>query len=223
MINGVSFYAAYLAPIIVILIINFIFLILSVRAIFGSAQRTGQKGYSKKRKLRIILSCVVIMGLTWIIGVLAIGPLKTTLQIVFTIFNSLQGVFIFLFYCLLNNRVQEEWKACFGIKAIGDTSSQSSKKTASSKTSLKSSKRRFSRSKEKSSAEIQSESRSNDYTNSLLALQSDFVNKEYRNEGVFINLEDKQVVLSYIGPHVDTKDNENINESKRAPHLTTSL
>ena len=223
MINGVSFYAAYLAPIVIILILNFVFLILAIRGIFGSAQKTGQKGYSKKRKLRIILSCLVIMGLTWIIGVLAIGPLKTTLQIVFTIFNSLQGAFIFVFYCLLNSRVQEEWKACFGIGTTGEMSSQGSKKTSSSKASMKSSRRRLSRSKEKSSAESQSESRSNDYTNSLLALQRDFINREYRNEGVFINLEDKQIVLSYVGPLEESKDDGNIKEPKRAPHLATSL
>ena len=223
MINGNSFYAAYLAPIGLILVINFVFLIFSLRGIFGSAQKTGRKGLSKKRKFRIILSCVVMMGLTWLVGMFAIGPLKTTLQVLFTIFNSLQGVFIFFFYCLLNKKVQEEWRACFFGGERSDSSVPSSKKT-SVKSSEKRHKKRFLRGgKEHSSSSMQSVSKHDEYKESILALQKDFVDKEYRMEGVFVNLEDRRAVLSYMGPLDDSALSGGSAKPDRDPYLSTTL
>ena len=226
MINGISFYAAYLAPIGIILIANFVFLILSIRGIFGSAQKTKSKGMGKKRKIRIILSCVTIMGLTWVIGVFAIGPLKLTLQILFTIFNSLQGVFIFLFYCLMNKKVQDEWRVCLCGKSKDDvTSTSQGSRKSTSKFSLKSSRRRLSGGKkEVSSAMSTSESKSNDYTSSLLALQRDFAKQDYRPEGVFITLQEKSKLGSHLGPAAETEeDPEKIAKVERDPNISTSV
>ena len=222
MINGVSFYVAYLAPIVVMLITNFIFLMLSLRGIFGSARKTGNKGFSKKRKVRIVLSCVVLIGLTWIIGVFAIGPLKSTLQILFTILNSLQGVFIFLFYCLLNSKVQEQWRIFLGYEETGEASSQSSKKTA-----LKTSKdfrRRFSRgNKEPSSSATHSESKLNEYNISLRSLHLEFANRDYQAQGVFAKAEDKRVALSFEGPFQQDENIDMISKADEDTHEVTSL
>jgi len=223
MINGISFYVAYLVPIGLILIINFVFLVLSIRGIFGSAQKTGRKGLSMKRKFRIILSCVTMMGLTWLIGMFAIGPLKIALQVLFTIFNSLQGVLIFLFYCLLNKKVQEEWRACLFGGERSDSSVPSSKKT-----SVKSSEKRHKRrsllgKKEHTSSSMQSVSKQDEYKESILALQKDFVGKEYRLEGVFANLEDRRAVLSYMGPLDDSAHGGSNTAPDRDPHLSTTV
>ncbi|EMP26101.1 EGF-like module-containing mucin-like hormone receptor-like 1 [Chelonia mydas] len=53
---------------------------------------------------------VFILGCTWIFGLLQVGPAATVMAYLFTIINSLQGVFIFLVHCLLNKQVREEYK-----------------------------------------------------------------------------------------------------------------
>ncbi len=64
------------------------------------------------RKLRIATACTVLMGVTWIFGVFAIGELTLTFQILFTVFNSLQGFFIFLFYCVGKSDLRKELRKC---------------------------------------------------------------------------------------------------------------
>uniref|UniRef100_F6XVN8 G-protein coupled receptors family 2 profile 2 domain-containing protein n=1 Tax=Monodelphis domestica TaxID=13616 RepID=F6XVN8_MONDO len=54
-----------------------------------------------------------ILGCTWCLGVLQMGPTAQIMAYLFTIINSLQGVFIFLVYCLLNHQVREQYKKWF--------------------------------------------------------------------------------------------------------------
>ncbi|ELK37341.1 EGF-like module-containing mucin-like hormone receptor-like 2, partial [Myotis davidii] len=46
-----------------------------------------------------------ILGCTWCLGILQVGPAAHAMAYLFTIINSLQGVFIFLVYCLLSQQV----------------------------------------------------------------------------------------------------------------------
>uniref|UniRef100_A0A8C3XW33 Uncharacterized protein n=1 Tax=Chelydra serpentina TaxID=8475 RepID=A0A8C3XW33_CHESE len=46
-----------------------------------------------------------ILGCTWCLGLLQIGPAATVMAYLFNIVNSLQGAFIFLVHCLLNRQV----------------------------------------------------------------------------------------------------------------------
>ena len=46
-----------------------------------------------------------ILGCTWCLGILQVGPAAHVMAYLFTIINSLQGVFIFLVYCLLSQQV----------------------------------------------------------------------------------------------------------------------
>ncbi|XP_049644322.1 adhesion G protein-coupled receptor E3 [Suncus etruscus] len=47
-----------------------------------------------------------ILGCTWLLGLLQFGPAARVMAYVFTITTSLQGIFLFLVYCVLNQRVQ---------------------------------------------------------------------------------------------------------------------
>ncbi|XP_026518425.1 adhesion G protein-coupled receptor E2-like, partial [Terrapene carolina triunguis] len=51
-----------------------------------------------------------VLGCTWSLGLLQIGPAATFMVYLFTIVNSLQGAFIFLVHCLLNRQVREEYR-----------------------------------------------------------------------------------------------------------------
>ncbi|XP_045848146.1 adhesion G protein-coupled receptor E3 isoform X2 [Meles meles] len=48
-----------------------------------------------------------ILGCTWFLGILQVGPAAHIMAYLFTIINSLQGVFIFLVYCLLSQQVRK--------------------------------------------------------------------------------------------------------------------
>ncbi|VFV31920.1 egf-like module-containing, partial [Lynx pardinus] len=56
---------------------------------------------------------LLILGCTWCLGVLQVGPAARIMAYLFTIINSLQGVFIFLVYCLLSQQVREQYRKWF--------------------------------------------------------------------------------------------------------------
>nr|XP_012423694.1 PREDICTED: EGF-like module-containing mucin-like hormone receptor-like 2 [Odobenus rosmarus divergens] len=72
-----------------------------------------------------------ILGCTWCLGILQVGPAAHVMAYLFTIINSLQGFFIFLVYCLLSQQVREQYKKWF--KGIRKTRAESEKYTLSSK------------------------------------------------------------------------------------------
>ena len=53
-----------------------------------------------------------LFGLTWLFAILtfSVNGLRETFQILFTVFNSFQGFFIFLFFCVFNKEAVESWK-----------------------------------------------------------------------------------------------------------------
>ncbi|XP_005865909.2 PREDICTED: adhesion G protein-coupled receptor E2 [Myotis brandtii] len=72
-----------------------------------------------------------ILGCTWCLGILQVGPAAHAMAYLFTIINSLQGVFIFLVYCLLSQQVQEQYRKW--LKGIKESKAISEKYTLSSR------------------------------------------------------------------------------------------
>ncbi|XP_074194198.1 adhesion G protein-coupled receptor E2 isoform X1 [Rhinolophus sinicus] len=72
-----------------------------------------------------------ILGCTWSLGILQVGPAARAMAYLFTIINSLQGVFIFLVYCLLSQQVREQYRKW--LKAVTKTKAESEKYTLSSR------------------------------------------------------------------------------------------
>ena len=74
-----------------------------------------QKGFNTATAIRLLINFIGIMfvfGLTWLFGALTITiqPINDIFQVLFVIFNSLQGFFIFLFFCVLSKEARESWK-----------------------------------------------------------------------------------------------------------------
>ena len=59
-----------------------------------------------------ITGVMFLFGLTWLFAVLTISVtgLRQIFQILFVIFNSFQGFFIFLFFCIFNKEAIESWR-----------------------------------------------------------------------------------------------------------------
>ena len=110
---------SFLAPILVIVFVNtiiFIWVVVVVsRHTRDKAARTNTT-VSKQQILRMMISIsgvLFLFGLTWLFFVLTISVpgLRETFQILFTVFNSLQGFFVFAF--ILFTEGFSYWKAAF--------------------------------------------------------------------------------------------------------------
>ncbi|KAK7481923.1 hypothetical protein BaRGS_00026831, partial [Batillaria attramentaria] len=110
--TGTAFYAAFVGPVCLILLLNLVSFVLVLRVILGLTDK--QETSQAAQKLRRAIGVVVLLGLTWVFGLLSI---EDTSQIVFNylfaVFNSLQGLFIFLFYCVFNKNTRAIWQRCF--------------------------------------------------------------------------------------------------------------
>ena len=75
-----------------------------------------------------IMGVMALFGLMWVFGALTVREASTAFQFLFAIFNSLQGFFIFLFFCVLGKDGRELWLhvLCCGRKIPGITSSTQS-------------------------------------------------------------------------------------------------
>ncbi|KAK3726294.1 hypothetical protein QZH41_012720 [Actinostola sp. cb2023] len=63
-----------------------------------------------KSLIRACITLLPILGLTWFFGILAINKKTIVFEYLFCIFNSIQGVLIFLFYCVGSSEVRRECK-----------------------------------------------------------------------------------------------------------------
>ena len=74
-------------------------------------------GYKKIIFLMIRISGVMaLFGLTWLFAILtvvSVTGLQEMFQILFTVFNSFQGCFIFIFLCVLDQKIRKSWKRIY--------------------------------------------------------------------------------------------------------------
>ncbi|XP_050927563.1 adhesion G-protein coupled receptor G6 isoform X7 [Lates calcarifer] len=86
------------------------------------------------RNLRSAISLTFLLGMTWGFALFSWGPVQLAFIYLFTIFNSLQGLFIFIFHCALKENVQKQWRRyfCCGRFKLSDNSDWS--KTATNNT-----------------------------------------------------------------------------------------
>ncbi|XP_070563607.1 uncharacterized protein [Ptychodera flava] len=57
-------------------------------------------------------ACVLLclLGITWVFGLLYINSETLFMAYIFTVLNAFQGLFIFVFHCLMNDKVKKEYK-----------------------------------------------------------------------------------------------------------------
>jgi len=63
--------------------------------------------------IRGSLALVFLLGITWTFGLLYLWSESLFMAYVFTIANSLHGMFIFVFNCLTNEKVRQEYRKLF--------------------------------------------------------------------------------------------------------------
>ncbi|KAG5208645.1 hypothetical protein JEQ12_016210 [Ovis aries] len=105
-----KFIWAFLGPVCAIICVNFVFFLM-VFWILKRKLSSLNTEVSTIRNIKMLTfkatAQLFILGCTWFLGLLQVGPAARVMAYLFTIINSLQGVFIFLVYCLLSQQVQK--------------------------------------------------------------------------------------------------------------------
>ncbi|KAK7125793.1 hypothetical protein R3I93_021229 [Phoxinus phoxinus] len=109
--NDVVFYMSVVSYIAFILLCNgsiFLVVLIQIRNMQVNQPAGTRSGIWKD--LRAVVSLTFLLGLTWSVAFLAWGPAKVFLLYLFSILNSLQGFFIFVFHCLMKENVRKQWR-----------------------------------------------------------------------------------------------------------------
>ncbi|XP_052401322.1 uncharacterized protein LOC127948716 isoform X4 [Carassius gibelio] len=109
-----GFIWSFLGPVCVILASNTI-LFINIVISLNSALRCLNAEVSQIKQTKIMvfktMAQFVVLGCPWILGFFSNN--SKVLEILFLILNSQQGTFIFLIYCVLNNKVREQYRKFF--------------------------------------------------------------------------------------------------------------
>ncbi|XP_016381495.1 G-protein coupled receptor 126-like [Sinocyclocheilus rhinocerous] len=109
--NDVVFYVSVVSYIAFILLCNgsiFLVVLIQIRNMQVNQPAGTRSGILKD--LRAVVSLTFLLGLTWSVAFLAWGPVKVFFLYLFSILNSLQGFFIFVFHCLMKENVCKQWR-----------------------------------------------------------------------------------------------------------------
>ncbi|XP_045709439.1 adhesion G protein-coupled receptor E2-like isoform X3 [Phyllostomus hastatus] len=129
-----GFVWTFLGPVCIIISINWAFFLMTIW-ILKNKLSSLNSDVSTLQNTRMLtfkaMAQLFILGCTWCLGVLQLGSAARAMAYLFTIINSLQGVFIFLVYCLLSQQVREQyWQ---WLKGARKTKADSEKYTLSSR------------------------------------------------------------------------------------------
>ncbi|XP_071797059.1 uncharacterized protein [Asterias amurensis] len=101
---GLAMYLGLLTPIALILLHNVITFILVMRSLLKVKEASRTEQITKRLQNAVGISA--LMGLTWCFGFLAIEGATFAFQLLFCVFNSLQGVVVFVMFCARREEVR---------------------------------------------------------------------------------------------------------------------
>ncbi|KAJ0058705.1 hypothetical protein NL108_000400, partial [Boleophthalmus pectinirostris] len=145
---------SFIGPVTFIIVVNVIFLVVTMYKMVKHS--TSMKPDSSRlggiRDLkRVMCFCrswvlgafalLCLLGLTWSFGLFFLNESSIVMAYLFTIFNTLQGMFIFIFHCLLQKKVRKEYSKCFRQSqccgALPSEGSHSAAKTSTSRSTAR--------------------------------------------------------------------------------------
>ncbi|CAD0206234.1 unnamed protein product [Chrysodeixis includens] len=107
------FIMSFVGPVILVLVANWICLIMVIymmctHSTVSLKAKDDAKLYKMKVWLKSSLVLAFLLGLTWTFGLLYLSEQTVAMAYAFTILNSLQGLVIFIFHCLQNDKFRNE-------------------------------------------------------------------------------------------------------------------
>ncbi|XP_059950455.1 adhesion G protein-coupled receptor E3 [Mesoplodon densirostris] len=133
-----KFIWAFLGPVCAIICVNFVFFLLVLWILKRKLSSLNSEVSTIQNIKMLTLKAtaqVFILGCTWCLGFLQMGPAARVMAYLFTIMNSLQGFFIFLVYCLLSQQVRKWFGEIIKSKSEPETHTLSSRLGPDSKPS----------------------------------------------------------------------------------------
>ena len=118
---------------IIILLINIALLIMAAVQMWRHKKKQygEMKAKDVKKWLKAVISLVVVMGVTWIVGVLIVEVEELLpLAYIYTIMVAFQGVWIFLFFVVLEMKVNQGYTKVWNTKISALFSSKSTLSTS---------------------------------------------------------------------------------------------
>ncbi|KAM7409511.1 hypothetical protein PAMA_001139 [Pampus argenteus] len=135
---------SFIGPVTFIIMLNLIFLIITMyKMVKHSTTLKPDSSRLENIKSWVMgaFALLCLLGLTWSFGLFFINEASIVMAYLFTIFNTFQGMFIFIFYCLLQKKVRKEYSKCFRhtycCGGLPTESSHGSAKTATTRTSAR--------------------------------------------------------------------------------------
>ncbi|KAF7670279.1 hypothetical protein LDENG_00299810 [Lucifuga dentata] len=139
--NDITFYIAVVAYYCVIFLFSLIMFIVVLVQLCRIKRQNPHIVHHRTtlQDMRSVTGITLLLGLTWGFAFFAWGPVNLPFMYLFSIFNCLQGFFIFVFYCAVKEKVRRQWRMylCCGKLRLAENSEWS--RTATQKTVKKSS------------------------------------------------------------------------------------
>ncbi|XP_036762497.2 cadherin EGF LAG seven-pass G-type receptor 1 isoform X3 [Manis pentadactyla] len=119
---------SFAGPIGTVLIVNTVIFVLSAKV---SCQR--KRHYYERKgvvsRLRAAFLLLLLIGATWLLGLLAVNRDALTFHYLFAVFSCLQGLLVLLFHCVLNREVRKHLKAVLAGKRLHPDDSATTRAT----------------------------------------------------------------------------------------------
>ena len=113
------FFGAFLGPILALVLFNLVVFVLVLRVLIKHTCRK-VADLEKKKKAQgtiktfiSIISISFMFGLQWVFGAFTIEEASVVFQWLFVVLSTLQGFFLFLFFCVFTEEAREEWLNLF--------------------------------------------------------------------------------------------------------------
>uniref|UniRef100_A0A8D0HQP4 Adhesion G protein-coupled receptor G2 n=1 Tax=Sphenodon punctatus TaxID=8508 RepID=A0A8D0HQP4_SPHPU len=110
--NNIVFYinvVGYFCTIFLLNVSMFIVVLIQLCRIKKKKQ-LGTQRKTSIQDLRSVAGLTFLLGITWGFALFAWGPVNLIFMYLFAIFNTLQGFFIFIFYCVAKENVRKQWR-----------------------------------------------------------------------------------------------------------------
>jgi len=121
----INFYALFFGPLVLAIIVNLVFFVLVLKVIRNSKNSSLSDKEQLMRQMKAAVGVMVLLGTGWVIGIFMNIPapgMQITLQWFFIVINASQGMFVFVFYVVLNDAVKNFWLEKLGLKAAAPKS-----------------------------------------------------------------------------------------------------
>ncbi|XP_029905277.1 adhesion G protein-coupled receptor L2 isoform X2 [Myripristis murdjan] len=135
---------SFIGPVTFIIMLNLIFLVITMyKMVKHSTTLKPDSSRLENIKSWVMgaFALLCLLGLTWSFGLFFISESSVVMAYLFTIFNTFQGMFIFIFHCLLQKKVRKEYSKCFRhtycCRGLPTESSHNSAKTSTTRTSAR--------------------------------------------------------------------------------------